>query len=277
MRSGLKTFPNNAKMHYNYANFLKDIGNHKQAAEHYREAISSVFLPPEKSLFGRISGHYEEAVASYKQAVSLDHRYTPAMTNAAASLRQLGRNSEAEDFLKRAVAADRNSEAMEQLGQLYLHAGRTRDAAVIYTQMAQRTPNDTVVMLNYVKVLIDGGEVRQAETVLTELMARAPRNPDVIFAMSHVQQRLGDTQEAMALLRQVGRLAADDMTMMAKVHYELGNLYKDLRQFSQALQGDFDKARQHYEHVLRVEPDNETVLSNLQKLERARRKEQTKN
>ena len=36
-RSGLETLPHNAKMHYNYANLMKD-SNVELAVHHYREA-----------------------------------------------------------------------------------------------------------------------------------------------------------------------------------------------------------------------------------------------
>ena len=38
-RSGLKTVPNNAKVHYNYANVLKEEGRLTEAASHYKEAL----------------------------------------------------------------------------------------------------------------------------------------------------------------------------------------------------------------------------------------------
>ena len=38
-RSGLEALPNNAKMHYNWANWLKDTGNKTAASQHYHEAI----------------------------------------------------------------------------------------------------------------------------------------------------------------------------------------------------------------------------------------------
>lgn len=38
-RSGLQVLPNNAKMHYNYANFLRDTSNFNLAKHHYRKAL----------------------------------------------------------------------------------------------------------------------------------------------------------------------------------------------------------------------------------------------
>lgn len=38
-RAGLRTLPHNAKMHYNYANLQKDLGNTELAKQHYQEAI----------------------------------------------------------------------------------------------------------------------------------------------------------------------------------------------------------------------------------------------
>ena len=41
-RSGLRSRPHNAKMHYNYANFLKDQEKISLAESYYRNAIRSV-------------------------------------------------------------------------------------------------------------------------------------------------------------------------------------------------------------------------------------------
>jgi hypothetical protein len=38
-RAGLKALPHNAKLHYNFANFLRDTGQLDLAAKHYREAL----------------------------------------------------------------------------------------------------------------------------------------------------------------------------------------------------------------------------------------------
>lgn len=38
-KSGVSTLPHNAKAHYNYANFLKDVGRSAEAVQHYREAV----------------------------------------------------------------------------------------------------------------------------------------------------------------------------------------------------------------------------------------------
>lgn len=39
--SGIQTLPHNAKVHYNYANFLKDSGRHPEAIHHYSTALRS--------------------------------------------------------------------------------------------------------------------------------------------------------------------------------------------------------------------------------------------
>lgn len=39
--SGIQTLPHNAKVHYNYANFLKDSGRHREAIHHYTTALRS--------------------------------------------------------------------------------------------------------------------------------------------------------------------------------------------------------------------------------------------
>ncbi|KRT85332.1 Tetratricopeptide repeat-containing protein, partial [Oryctes borbonicus] len=39
LRAGLMTLPHNAKMHYNFANFLRDSGRPELAKSHYRNAL----------------------------------------------------------------------------------------------------------------------------------------------------------------------------------------------------------------------------------------------
>lgn len=39
IRSGIDTIPTNAKIHYNYANFLKDSGRTQEAISHYKTAL----------------------------------------------------------------------------------------------------------------------------------------------------------------------------------------------------------------------------------------------
>ena len=43
-RSGVETLPHNAKAHYNYANFLKDVGRDEEAILHYETALKWVYL-----------------------------------------------------------------------------------------------------------------------------------------------------------------------------------------------------------------------------------------
>ncbi|KAE9537421.1 hypothetical protein AGLY_006444 [Aphis glycines] len=39
IKAGLKTLPHNAKMHYNWANYQRDVGDTQTAVNHYREAL----------------------------------------------------------------------------------------------------------------------------------------------------------------------------------------------------------------------------------------------
>lgn len=43
--SGVRTLPHNAKTHYNYANYLKDIGEVESAKTHYQTALRYILSP----------------------------------------------------------------------------------------------------------------------------------------------------------------------------------------------------------------------------------------
>ncbi|XP_076445403.1 protein O-mannosyl-transferase TMTC1-like [Babylonia areolata] len=398
-RSGIQTVPHNAKIHYNYANLLRDLGHDLQAEHHYRTAIrlfdkqpsyhnnlgtvltdvkeaelcyrAALHLNPthrgalvnlgnlllnrndttgEQLLYQALAkspdyieallslsqlhlrrgqygeaeefvkmalrshpdvpdlyhyygiifhqtGQYEAAVASYSRAVSLDAKFSHAMTNAAASLRQLGREHEAELFLKRAVEATEDRQAMEQLGQLYHRTGRTQEAVQVYTAMVHKAPNDTDLLLALVQTLMDNGQKRYAEKVVTDMLTRAPHNPQALYAKGHVHLALGQAQQALSAFLEASRWVENNTRLSGKILYEMGNVYKDMQMFPQALEsyqaalaasptltlarhnlavlyhvlGQLEQAQREYEHVLREEPTNRLLLENMAKLQRSLR------
>ncbi|KAK6625672.1 hypothetical protein RUM43_005971 [Polyplax serrata] len=88
IRSGLKTLPQNAKMHYNFANFLRDSGNLESAAVHYKEALRlwPAYASAHNNL-GAIMNRPEDAEQHFLAAI----RYSPHHVNAYYNLGQVYR------------------------------------------------------------------------------------------------------------------------------------------------------------------------------------------
>ncbi|ODM99945.1 Transmembrane and TPR repeat-containing protein 1 [Orchesella cincta] len=82
--SGLKTLPHNAKMHYNYANLQKDLGNTAQAVEHYRNALS--LWPHHASAhnnLGTLLNDSAEAENHFQEALRINPLHAHAFFNLA--------------------------------------------------------------------------------------------------------------------------------------------------------------------------------------------------
>jgi len=87
-RSGLKVLPNNAKMHYNYANFLRDTANYKLAKYHYRKAL--ILWPNYASAWNNLGTLIEDIDAQELHFLNAIH-YSNEHINAHFNLGQLYR------------------------------------------------------------------------------------------------------------------------------------------------------------------------------------------
>lgn len=85
-RSGLSTVPGNAKVHYNYANFLKDSGRAREAVHHYRESLQ---LAPDHAVSHNNLGillEGKEAEFHFREAVKHNPQHYKAFYNLARNL-----------------------------------------------------------------------------------------------------------------------------------------------------------------------------------------------
>uniref|UniRef100_A0A8C1UYA6 dolichyl-phosphate-mannose--protein mannosyltransferase n=1 Tax=Cyprinus carpio TaxID=7962 RepID=A0A8C1UYA6_CYPCA len=81
-RSGIQTLPHNAKVHYNYANFLKDRGRNQEAIYHYKTALR--LYPRHASALnnlGTLTHQAEEAEVYYRRALNINPQHNRALFN----------------------------------------------------------------------------------------------------------------------------------------------------------------------------------------------------
>ena len=85
-RSGLSTVPGNAKVHYNYANFLKDSSRIQEAVHHYQESLR---LAPDHAMSHNNLGTLldgREAELHFREAVKYNPQHYKAFYNLARNL-----------------------------------------------------------------------------------------------------------------------------------------------------------------------------------------------
>ncbi|KAM7335733.1 hypothetical protein ACRRTK_006210 [Alexandromys fortis] len=103
-RSGVHTLPHNAKVHYNYANFLKDQGRNKEAIYHYRTALK--LYPRHASALnnlGTLTKDTAEAKLYYQRALQLHPQHNRALFNLGNLLKSQEKTEEAIVLLKESI------------------------------------------------------------------------------------------------------------------------------------------------------------------------------
>uniref|UniRef100_A0A182QU00 Uncharacterized protein n=1 Tax=Anopheles farauti TaxID=69004 RepID=A0A182QU00_9DIPT len=145
LRSGLKTLPHNAKMHYNFGNFLRD------------------------------SAQPEPAIAHYREALRLWPTYASAHNNIGTLMPQF---ATAEYHFREAIKyASEHINAHYNLGQLYRKSNRTVEAIRMLERCIQLEPLYTAAYLELVKLYAD--QPAAAGRLLARVVHLNPYNADL--------------------------------------------------------------------------------------------------
>ncbi|XP_062559276.1 protein O-mannosyl-transferase TMTC1-like [Armigeres subalbatus] len=107
LRSGLRTLPHNAKMHYNFGNFLRDSSQAEQAVAHYREALRlwPTYASAHNNI-GTLMGEFETAEFHFLEAIKYSSEHINAHYNLGQLYRKVNRTSEAVRMLERCITLE---------------------------------------------------------------------------------------------------------------------------------------------------------------------------
>ncbi|KAK8763592.1 hypothetical protein V5799_033799 [Amblyomma americanum] len=249
--SGIRDLPRNAKMHYNYANLQKDLGNTELAIKHYMLAIK---LYPEHASahnnLGTVLTSAEEAERHFRlalsinsnhpgahfnlaniyskqgqkelartlleRAVELEPEFSEAYSSLAALAAELGHVGEAERLHRLALRTDdANADARNNYGTFLQTQGRMEEAMVQYKRALELQPNHTVALLNAARSLRSLNLDRQAESLYKRALSVEP-DPQVMDNLAVFFINAGRLDEARALYEEAQQLFPDDLD--CKVH-----------------------------------------------------------
>ncbi|KAH7986539.1 hypothetical protein HPB52_024887 [Rhipicephalus sanguineus] len=265
--SGIRDLPGNAKMHYNYANLQKDIGNTDLAIKHYRLAIE---LWPEHASahnnLGTVLTSAEESEQHFRYALHVNPSHPGAHFNLANIYSKRGQKEVAKTLLERAVelepdfceayslaalaaekgdlteaerlhrmalsSDDRNADARNNYGTFLQSHGRSEEAVAQYQQALHLQQNHTVALLNAARSLRSMNLNMQAESLYKSLLIR--------IASYEVAIRLDPD--------------------LAHAHLNLAVI--------RHLESDYPTAFRHYQTALSLDPKNKLILDNMAKLRR---------
>lgn len=156
------------------------------------------------------------AEQSYRTALELDPRFTPARANLADLYREQGRETDAEAELKAGLTADPdNADLLHALGLARVRTHHL-DAAIPDLERAARLAPDNSRFAYVYGVALDAADrTAEALPVLEAAQQQDPANRDLLIALIQYNAKLGRGQEASRWLAEFGVMAPVDPALKA--------------------------------------------------------------
>ncbi|XP_063073014.1 protein O-mannosyl-transferase TMTC1 isoform X2 [Engraulis encrasicolus] len=231
-RSGIQTLPHNAKVHYNYANFLKDCGRNEEAIHHYKTALR--LYPRHASAMnnlGTLTRHPEEAESYYRRALDINPQHNRALFNLGNLLKSHGKEEEAELSLRDSIRyGPQFADAYSSLASLYAEQKRFAEANETYLQGIENCPDSSDLHNNYGVFLVDTDGERAAEHYQLAVRLK-PAHYVAMVNLGRLLRSANDNKEAETWYKR-----ALQVTRKVDILSPLGALYYNTGRYEEALQ-----------------------------------------
>ncbi|XP_063073013.1 protein O-mannosyl-transferase TMTC1 isoform X1 [Engraulis encrasicolus] len=232
-RSGIQTLPHNAKVHYNYANFLKDCGRNEEAIHHYKTALR--LYPRHASAMnnlGTLTRHPEEAESYYRRALDINPQHNRALFNLGNLLKSHGKEEEAELSLRDSIRyGPQFADAYSSLASLYAEQKRFAEANETYLQGIENCPDSSDLHNNYGVFLVDTGDGERAAEHYQLAVRLKPAHYVAMVNLGRLLRSANDNKEAETWYKR-----ALQVTRKVDILSPLGALYYNTGRYEEALQ-----------------------------------------
>lgn len=209
-------------------------GDHAEAQTWLTLALPALGNPLEArfnlALVHSAAGAHDKAIVILQTLVDEGHGAAQIRNALGVALKSQGRLDEAAHVLEHLCAdAPDFAGAPFNLGNVYLAAGRARDAVAAYDRAAAIARDNPQIRLNLAAALQTLGETHQAHAILSQLADTAP-SADVLNNLGLVQRQEG----ARHLARQTLERALEMTPGHPDAAYNLGALLADMNDVSAA-------------------------------------------
>jgi tetratricopeptide (TPR) repeat protein len=206
-------------------------------------------------------GRTNDAVAANKKAIQLAPDNLAAYQNLAGLHLQLGRTNDAVTVLEE--AASRTNASPEFLigtadilarfhrQNLFTDEENKAQTLRLLDAAAEKKPDNPLVLQRIADLYLLHSQAEKAEPIYLQLLKRFPNIPGLRERLANIYIRLDRNAEAEKLLEEISRENPTDPT----THFFLGSLAYEAKQY--------DKAAEHYETALKLNPNFEPLYYDL--------------
>ncbi|NQU47489.1 MAG: tetratricopeptide repeat protein [Planctomycetes bacterium] len=253
-RIALQLDPENFRFHYNFANFLDDIGGDAEAEMEYREAIR---IFPEFSWahhnLGNLhfkKGLLQEAEKEYRASIHFDGQSALAHYNLADVLFETNRLEEAEVEYREAIRMNPKDFGYHlDFGRLLYKMGRPDEAEAKFRAAISLSPDNPISHYNLGRLLDEMNQLDEAETEYREAIRLNPNDSSSHNNLGWILHKTGRLKEAEAEYREAIRADPNSPSPhnnLAEFLFFADRLDEAEHEFRLAIQLDENYAQAHY-------------------------------
>ncbi|KAM6436763.1 protein O-mannosyl-transferase TMTC1 isoform 2-T2 [Liasis olivaceus] len=255
-RSGVQTLPHNAKVHYNYANFLKDQGRDREAIYHYKTALQ--LYPRHASALnnlGTLTKDLAQAKEYYSKALQLNPQHNRALFNLGNLLKTQGKKEEAILLLRNSIQYGPDfADAYSSLASLLAEQDQLKEAEEVYQAGIENCPESSDLHNNYGVFLVDTGSPETAVSHYQKAIELSPSHHVAMVNLGRLYRSLGQNKDAEIWYKRALKVA-----WKVEILSPLGALYYNT--------GRYEDALKIYREAASLQPSNkETRLALAQVL-----------
>ncbi|CAG7718642.1 unnamed protein product [Allacma fusca] len=230
--SGLRLLPHNAKMHYNYANLQKDLGNTEQAISHYRIALQ--LWPHHASAHNNLGTLLNDTAAAeshFQKALKINPIHARAYFNLSLLRYQQGKTKIAIRLMERSLELEPdNPDALTNLAAMESDLGHFDRAKEIHLKILELEPNNADHLNNYAAFLQRIGLNSEALQMYEAALARDGNHTVALVNTARLMKKLKFNEKAESLYQRALERNPDD----AVVKVNLAQTYVHQRKYNEA-------------------------------------------
>ncbi len=239
--------------------FILKLFNSNKFIEANKEVEKKIVNYPDSSILHNILGailaqqnHLEQAIASYKKALSIDPNYPQAYNNLGTAFQKLNKNEEAIFNYKKAISIKNNfAEAYNNLGGVIYETNRIKDSLDYYEKAIKIKPDFFEAYHNLGLAYQDLGKTKEA---LENFNKAIKIKPDFIKAYNSLGTALCTATKFGEAIKNYNK-AIEINPNYEKPYNNLGNVLSDL--------GNYDEATIAYKKAINIKSDYAMAYSNL--------------